>query len=520
MNEKPEMPEINKKTENNEKLDPMWNDIKKSNDYWHDLKDKQMVTAGMTALLLAVIFGFFFSRFLTTFPQLAFFLFSIIALSSSYICLKKLNWLINPRLFFWAIPIVVISSFNAIFQLAIFHYFNVVIIIILFAIIIIGATNKEKIQYESLTYWRKIGRVTLSHFSAGINLQKRLSTMTKLTKNSTLSRILLGIACALPVSGIILVLMLSGDQVFLALTTQFFQNIELNFFVFIWRLIVITFMTVYFSGFLYQAHAIKTSQVIVPPKNLDTIIAVSFLAVLNVLFAVFCYIQFAFLFTGGANTLPQGVTYSEYAREGFFQLLLITIINFGVIIIFMKYFQKMTPSIKFMLLLLSIFTGVLIASSFYRMNLYMDVFGFTPLRMMVVTFLAMESFFLIATIYALFKPRFNIFKFYLMVGLVFFIIANFTSTSFVSGRLNTIWHFNPHREYVFDEHSHFLGIDNVRDLILIHDHATDLSVQMNIAHHLHVLRNRHDNAPWQNWSLLQHIHMTHLHQFFARSRLR
>lgn len=48
-------------------------------------------------------------------------------------------------------------------------------------------------------------------------------------------------------------------------------------------------------------------------------------------YALFCAVQVRFLFAGlltdGSIALPDGLTYSEYARSGFFQLLAVTAIN-------------------------------------------------------------------------------------------------------------------------------------------------------------------------------------------------
>ena len=41
-----------------------------------------------------------------------------------------------------------------------------------------------------------------------------------------------------------------------------------------------------------------------------------------VLYVIFCGIQIIYLF-GGGGELPAGVTYAEYARQGFFQLLVV-----------------------------------------------------------------------------------------------------------------------------------------------------------------------------------------------------
>ena len=49
-------------------------------------------------------------------------------------------------------------------------------------------------------------------------------------------------------------------------------------------------------------------------------------------------IQILFLFLRLDQGLPDGVTYSQYAREGFWQLLLVSLINFGTVLVCVRIF--------------------------------------------------------------------------------------------------------------------------------------------------------------------------------------
>ena len=54
---------------------------------------------------------------------------------------------------------------------------------------------------------------------------------------------------------------------------------------------------------------------------------------------IFCGIQIIYLF-GGGGELPAGVTYAEYARQGFFQLLVVCILNLGAVLVMEHFFQR------------------------------------------------------------------------------------------------------------------------------------------------------------------------------------
>jgi hypothetical protein len=483
-------------------------------EYWKNINNKEIKTITFFIALLSIAFSLSFTEF-NVFPQISFFAFSTVAIILLYSCFKKLDWIVSKKHFYWAIPIAIVSSFNAIFQLSIFSYFNIVIVTFLFIFAIYSSLRGEKSEFESINYWIKIVITLISNIIASWELSLKASKLLNLKKDSTLVKILIGVGLAFPVALIILILMLSADQVFQIITISFIENIEFDFVKAISHTTVIVISFFVFIGIIHNAKYLEIQNELFKEKekNLDQLIIISFLSVLNVLFLVFCYIEFAFLFTGNINALPYGVTYAEYAREGFFQLLFITIINFVVLIVFMKVFKNLSKFVKIMLLFLVLFTGILIISSFYRMTLYIDIFGFTPLRMMVITFLAMESIFLLVTIYALFKPRFNLIKSYLMVGFLFFIVANISTTRFASGRLNTMLHFNSSTSYIFDVNSHFLGVDNALDLILIYNNTTDTLLQNEIELLLIQFYNNYNNEPIQNWSLIKNINIRYIRDF-------
>ena len=55
-------------------------------------------------------------------------------------------------------------------------------------------------------------------------------------------------------------------------------------------------------------------------------IAITIAAMLTLLYLVFSVIQIVYLFMGNM-TLPSGYTYAKYAREGFFQLLAVSVLK-------------------------------------------------------------------------------------------------------------------------------------------------------------------------------------------------
>jgi hypothetical protein len=106
------------------------------------------------------------------------------------------------------------------------------------------------------------------------------------------------------------------------------------------------------------------------------------------LFAAFVTVQTTVLF-GGHEYVQQtsGLTYAEYARSGFWQLLVVTILVVVVMAVAGRLAPRETPAdrlwIQVLLGLLCLFTLVIVASALSRMWAYEQAYGFTQLRLLV-----------------------------------------------------------------------------------------------------------------------------------------
>lgn len=104
----------------------------------------------------------------------------------------------------------------------------------------------------------------------------------------------------------------------------------------------------------------------------------------DALFLVFVVIQFAALFGGEAFLRSQGLTYAEYARRGFFELLAVSLITLGLILVIEFFTRREDRRHRLVFLLGSglmiAMTVIILASAFLRLRLYELAYGFTRLR--------------------------------------------------------------------------------------------------------------------------------------------
>lgn len=225
------------------------------------------------------------------------------------------------------------------------------------------------------------------------NLFKNLKFIkidTKKDKNDKIINIIFGTIIGVFISGLILALLTSADDYFDKFLSSIAININVNFK--LWYVIkgIIYFVILFVIGinlFKNKEIALKESKMSRANKTVVT----TMLFIVNFVFVLFLISEISKL-CGNFLKVPKGYIYSSYAREGFFQLLFVTLINFGIILylIYKTNLVKEDKKVKCLVLSLIAFSIFLIFNSYYRMFLYIGKFGFTNLRLQVILFLFME----------------------------------------------------------------------------------------------------------------------------------
>ena len=134
------------------------------------------------------------------------------------------------------------------------------------------------------------------------------------------------------------------------------------------------------GGSLGAASAAQMRQ----PLRLGSIEAATVLWLVVALFAAFVVLQLTYLF-GGRDTLSvAGLTYADYARRGFFELVAVAMLA-GMLVVTLDLVvaRRGRAQLAGSLALLGL-TAVVLLSAFVRLRLYQDAYGWTELRFVVV----------------------------------------------------------------------------------------------------------------------------------------
>lgn|GEM_PF-1062627 len=212
---------------------------------------------------------------------------------------------------------------------------------------------------------------------------KGLGGMTVgMTRTDRIRKVAFGLLIAAPVVIVIAMLFSGADAVFGKTVSEIFnfKNAAIN----IYRIVRDILVAIFFvaSGWMIYTRISESrkAKVGLPANAGDRIVITTFLAVLNLLFLVFIAFQAAAFFGGQKFIEAQGITYANYARDGFFQLLAVAGIVFVIMIAVYRWTHLREWASRILGIALIVETGIIIVSAVHRLALYIDTYGLTLSR--------------------------------------------------------------------------------------------------------------------------------------------
>lgn len=347
------------------------------------IKRENVIVPIVSALLIVIISNLKIDWYFKTimFP------FFMVLVSSTILVMKNDD--INKKAFYLLIPIILIIFSNLILILLKGtldennEILNIIVLPILISIYLFSLINKNyKIALVNIPLMFKIFPRYLFR-----NL-KFLKIKTNREKTNKILNAVFGIIVGIVFSIVILLLLMSADDYFNKFVSKAFISINLDFSK------IMQFVIFFIIIFSIGVNLIRNRYIVMKEnktRKIDHTIIISMLSVINLVFVLFLISEVSKL-CGNFLQIPKGYIYSSYAREGFFQLLFVTIINFSIILylIYKTNVIKENKVIRNLVLILIAFSVLLIFNSYYRMFLYIGKFGFTNLRLQVILFLFME----------------------------------------------------------------------------------------------------------------------------------
>ena len=211
--------------------------------------------------------------------------------------------------------------------------------------------------------------------------------------------VLRGILIALPLVALLGFLLASADAVFSSRVSALLDWIKIEKpEEFVIRLLFVLGLTYALFGLVWHALT-KTGQKL--PLEPDQPLVKAFLGMtestiilvaINALLAAFVLVQIKYFFAGAQNINVEGFTYAEYARRGFFELVVAAIItllvHYGLASFTRREDRGRKALFSILASLLLLQTGVILFSAFQRLSLYEAAYGFTQARLTAHVFMA------------------------------------------------------------------------------------------------------------------------------------
>lgn len=246
-----------------------------------------------------------------------------------------------------------------------------------------------------------------------------------------------GLIIAVPLLFVILLLLYGADAVFSNILDQIF-SLNFDFFFHFDHVfeIAFLFLVVFIASYSIMCrisdHDLKEE---VPDKRkLEPVMGITFTALISLVYLVFCYIQVIYLF-GGLGTLPENYTYASYAREGFFQLVFVCFINLVLVLVCTKYFRE-DKVLKGILTFISLCTYIMIASSAYRMILYIQAYDLTFLRVFVLWALLVIFFLMSGALLMIYRKNIPYTRYCIVIVAVLYLIFSFARPDYWIAKYN------------------------------------------------------------------------------------
>ncbi len=345
----------------------------------------------------------------------------------------------------WAlsIPVLLLSLTYLFYSNTFFRILNLLAIPLLIVVQTVLITGNNTYSWHTLSFLVDIVygffyRVFAFIFKPVKVLASLLPSKARKPGGGVVGKVFLGLLISVPLLIVVVSLLGSADKIFESYMNRIpdiFEGIDLG--EFFGRAVFFLVIFAAAFSFIYSLIEKKRPEASVEgdgsislPKIWDKVVVITVMAIVNVIYLMFVIIQFAYLF-GGADLAAASYTYSEYARRGFFELITVTVINFGIMLASVG-FTKMDsgPASRFLRSLYSLLVGntaVMLVSAYYRMLLYEDAYGFTDLRILTQAFMIFLLVLFGISLLRVWRDGFSLAKPFIIAAVAAFVIINYVN---------------------------------------------------------------------------------------------
>ncbi len=242
--------------------------------------------------------------------------------------------------------------------------------------------------------------------------------------------VVLGLCGAVALLSLLVPVLVSADALFAASVEALNWNVStLHFSDGLQRL----FWALVFTPFVFSLlYALAHPRQLCPPETkrglqVDALGFVMTLAAVDGLYLTFLAVQSAGLFGGPEYVERLGVSYAEWARSGFFQMVGVTVLNLSLTLASLCLSRREGRAWTALRWLCGLLAGeslILLASAAWKMTLYVSAYGLSFKRVMTYWGMLMMALFLLMGLWKAQKPDFRFCKWAFPVALAGWLLIN------------------------------------------------------------------------------------------------
>ncbi len=356
-----------------------------------------------------------------------------------FLCIRKLEVAIRKDNIFYIVSITVLAfslfltDDSKIIVMSYLGIFSLMIIFMLHLFYEDKGWNFEKYLFVIGSLLVEILAALGTPFSYGKEYRRENKNEENKIWKRNFRNIAIGLGVAFPLLIVILALLISADRIFGNYIIQVLEGIVIpeNLFGVLFLSIFIFFTSFCILSALAKK---KINEELIHKRQQEPIIAITFTFMLSLIYFIFCIVQIMGLFLRQMQ-LPIGYSYADYAREGFFQLLGVSLINQMLVLICLSFFKD-NKILKINLTFISLCTFILIASSAYRMLLYINVYHLTFLRIFVLWALLVICLIMIGILIYIYKQSFSIFRYSMIVVTLLYLCLAYSRPDYWIAKVN------------------------------------------------------------------------------------
>ena len=312
----------------------------------------------------------------------------------------------------------------------------------------IGADNKNVERFMPYALCKALFEYPFSNFGKQAAITSDSLSNSKAGSNA--KYIITGLVLTVPLTAVVAALLMSADDGLQRMLSGIAERI---FSEEIWNIILQLCLAIPCSLYLFGMFYTNThlnglavldenrcKQRLFNIRFVSNLIVYTAVTPICILYVMFFISQASYFLSAFTNSLPEGYTYADYARQGFFELFAVALINLGVLC-FMSLFSKKagrekTKALKFYSVTISVFTIILIATAISKMVMYIDNYGLTELRVYTSWFMVLLAFTFVMIIVKQFRYDMQFAKHFSIMFTVMFAILCFSRPEALIARYN------------------------------------------------------------------------------------